>query len=730
MIYLTNIATPYKVQQIKNWNNDQQNPISVWYLNDSKGDGLWLNSDSYDNEVTFPSSFLKRIGCWVRFIRALRNEHLLIGGYYSASHWCALFFGKIFARSVTLVFDGINPKKSIAKTGLRKWLKSLFIYRCNAIFANGTVSRDFFSKYFGFPQTRIFNQTLFSSPLGITTSPLPVDRRDEIRKSLGFKGYVIGYCGRLVERKRVDDLIHAFQSMDCKSNCMLAILGDGPERTSLESLASGSLGDNINFLGSRSDRKELFEILGSFDLLVLPSEDEPWGLVVNEALSMGTPVIVSDQCGCSLDLEGVASAKIFPARDVVGLTKLLHQSTTQPLPDRIQVIADSLKINDSNQSSTEHLRLIECLEGKGPSQVLIYQPDIPEYRVPFFKKIEEKGVALQLVSGMPRFWPLSILPSKIRWGFLIWQTGLSLSIRYHWDAIVLWGNSRAISSHLILLICRIRGIPCIWWGHWHSAGAPTWRTQIKQWLQRIISIRLLLYTQHEREQLLGYKFDPKRIFALNNTIDTQTCWQASSSWTRETALSYVQNLHGINRPYFLFCGRLTPKCELPLALTALKQLECQGVYFSLVIIGEGKIKSSTLRSLADSPIRNHVHFLGAIFDEQRLAPYFLGAEAFVYPGSIGLSLLHAFAYGLPVVTHSNSKNHMPEFSAMEPEQNGLVFNQGDPSSLAMALSRFVDPNFRLRLSLEAFATVDKNWSMDAMVDRFMEALDSCKREAQ
>jgi hypothetical protein len=73
---------------------------------------------------------------------------------------------------------------------------------------------------------------------------------------------------------------------------------------------------------------------------------------------------------------------------------------------------------------------------------------------------------------------------------------------------------------------------------------------------------------------------------------------------------------------------------------------------------------------------------------------------------------------------------MPEFSAMEPEQNGLVFNQGDPSSLAMALSRFVDPNFRLRLSLEAFATVDKNWSMDAMVDRFMEALDSCKREAQ
>jgi len=84
-------------------------------------------------------------------------------------------------------------------------------------------------------------------------------------------------------------------------NFFLLIVGDGEENEELNKLAS-KLKIDYKITGFIEDQEELFKIYYAGDLLVLPSSHDAWGLVVNEAMAAGLPVIVSNRCGCSLDL--------------------------------------------------------------------------------------------------------------------------------------------------------------------------------------------------------------------------------------------------------------------------------------------------------------------------------------------------------------------------------------------------------------------------------------------
>ena len=118
-----------------------------------------------------------------------------------------------------------------------------------------------------------------------------------------------------------------------------------------------------------------------------------------------------------------------------------------------------------------------------------------------------------------------------------------------------------------------------------------------------------------------------------------------------------------------------------------------------------------------------VRLLGAVYDEAALAPWFRAAEVFVYPGSIGLSIHHAFGYGLPVVTHGDARQQMPEFAALKPGVNGEVFPRGDAGALATVLRGLCEsPARRAALAQAARETVATGWNIDDMVSRFTAAL--------
>ncbi len=145
---------------------------------------------------------------------------------------------------------------------------------------------------------------------------------------------VILFASKLQPRKHADDLLEAYARL-CASGAIppphLVIAGDGEQRAALE-LRANELGlGGVRFAGFRN-QSELPAFFALADVFVLPSRHEPWGLIVNEAMAAGCPVIVSDEVGAHADLvtDGVEGF-VFPVGDVAALATALERvlSTTQ-----------------------------------------------------------------------------------------------------------------------------------------------------------------------------------------------------------------------------------------------------------------------------------------------------------------------------------------------------------------------------------------------------------------
>jgi len=198
------------------------------------------------------------------------------------------------------------------------------------------------------------------------------------------------------------------------------------------------------------------------------------------------------------------------------------------------------------------------------------------------------------------------------------------------------------------------------------------------------------------------------------------------------ALSVFRREEGLaGRRLLLFCSRLTPKTRLLQAIEMADRLRAGHPDILLAVIGDGALRAEAETMVGARGLGDHVRFLGAIFDEAKLAPWFLSADCLLYPGPIGLSLLHAFAYGLPVVTHDNPRNQNPEIAALDPDRNGVIFRENDVADFARAVGRILDdPAQHGTLKKNAYVTAHRDFTMAAMVENFESAVFSIRRLAE
>ncbi len=151
--------------------------------------------------------------------------------------------------------------------------------------------------------------------------------RNAVRASWGIspEDKVIVFCAKLQPWKRPMDLLQAF-SKAAIPDSLLLIAGEGPLRPQLESEATSlGIGNRVRFLGF-VNQSQLPAIYTSADLMVLPSEYEPFAMVVNEAMLCGCPVAVSDRVGAASDLVvPLAPDFVFPHCDIEALASTLRR---------------------------------------------------------------------------------------------------------------------------------------------------------------------------------------------------------------------------------------------------------------------------------------------------------------------------------------------------------------------------------------------------------------------
>lgn len=254
------------------------------------------------------------------------NDVIIMNGYTGRTFVLLFLLNLWYGRSIGLDSDTqlrvpSNPIKRLIKS---VYLKSVF--RNIHIFGlpGGTHTHKDLFRHYGMPESRICLMPMMVNNALFRNSN--VEREDKVFKFL--------YVGRVIALKNLELMIDAFiASFGSSGNVQLRIVGDGDLKEYLS--LKYQKAQNVIFVGGRYG-EDLIQEYKKASVFVLPSSSEQWGLVVNEAMSAGLPVIVSDQVGAAWDLvQGRETGFIFRydnARELADKMQLL--ATDRSLYDR------------------------------------------------------------------------------------------------------------------------------------------------------------------------------------------------------------------------------------------------------------------------------------------------------------------------------------------------------------------------------------------------------------
>lgn len=363
-------------------------------------------------------------------------------------------------------------------------------------------------------------------------------------------------------------------------------------------------------------------------------------------------------------------------------------------------------------------------------RVTLIQPGLPKYRVPVFRELASRpGLGVHVVYSQS-----GNIPNQEPEGFtgeftrtrtllvagrgLIWQGAqLAWASRKRTDVLVLPWNAGCLTLVPAMLRARMQGVGVVLWGHGMSKSESARRFAARKKLLALAS-SVLFYNNIGARLYVRHGVDPARVFVALNTIDQSGVLAARAEWLEPGKLDEFRRANGLEGTrQVLFVSRLMADNRVDLLIEAARVMREKMPHVRYVVVGKGP-DEARLRELArEKGVEDLVRFEGAIYEEDKIAPWFLTSDVFCYPENIGLSILHAFGYGVPVVTSDNLGAQNPEIEAMRDGENGLLYKDGDVEALAGALEKILgDDELRKRLGEEAFRTAHERFSVKNMVD--------------
>lgn len=303
---LTNIPTPYRNPMWEAYAKIPNTEFDIYYCASIEADRKWKVPKAKGMREIFlkGKTFKKSAHLNLGIIKLVRKYDLwLIGGYSMPTSQLLIILCKLYRIPYVVMFDGISPLKlKMRENPLKLAWKRFLVKGCSAWLGNGTIGR-LYAKKLGINDDKIYNQYLtvdvdhFRS-LSPERERIRLSKRGEL--GIPEEARVILYIGRLIEQKGVQDLIDAFRQVALENEALyLLIVGHGDYEEELKRISSNHL--RIVFTGN-IEYERIHEAYFASDLFVLPTYDDVWGLVINEALACGLPVITTTASGVVLDM--------------------------------------------------------------------------------------------------------------------------------------------------------------------------------------------------------------------------------------------------------------------------------------------------------------------------------------------------------------------------------------------------------------------------------------------
>lgn len=369
---------------------------------------------------------------------------------------------------------------------------------------------------------------------------------------------------------------------------------------------------------------------------------------------------------------------------------------------------------------------------------------IPHYRTDFYRRIFanqeidchvfcQKGIPGSSIETTEHLFPgrVTVLRSfSSAHERIAWQAVPVAAIRTGFDMCFIYGNPRVISNVFLSCALGALGLPVVIWGQAHTAGASPASERLRLAWWRLFS-HLFVYNDDEVTYLRERGFVRQLVIGMNNGLDQQELEAAATRLPEQRLVEWRRQQGLEHKTILLSCARLLPKNRFDLVIDALPALLNADPNLVWCVLGDGS-EGERLKQLAlGRDVAHAIRWLGPVYDENALAPWFMSSAALVHPGAVGLTLLHAFGYGLPVVTHGDRRQQMPEIVALKDGGNGLLFRPGDAHSLAENLTRLLrTPALRRSLAEAALRTAREEFNTEVMSRRFSDMVHAVNQRSQ
>ena len=311
LIVLTEIISPYRIPVFNALAEHPEIDLRVIFL--AETDPSMRQWRIYSDEARFSyevlPSWRRRFGKHNILVNTnvgtamerARPDVILCGGYNYLASWQALHWAKkndvpFLLWSESTAHDQRNTYSVVEN------LKQMFLNDCRGFVVPGKSAFEYVSR-----MTQ--SHSIFIAPNAVDNklfaarSQAAATSHTRLRGQLGLPERFFLYVGRLVTAKGVQDLLHAYATLepDLRQEVGLVFAGDGPLRAELEAEARSIFPGSVHFAGF-IDRDVLPGYYALAECLVLPTHSDTWGMVVNEAMACGLPIICSRVAGCATDL--------------------------------------------------------------------------------------------------------------------------------------------------------------------------------------------------------------------------------------------------------------------------------------------------------------------------------------------------------------------------------------------------------------------------------------------
>lgn len=297
------------------------------------------------DQMGFPRSYRKL----EEILLQHRPSAIIVYGYYLPEHWALRWLcGRM---DIPLLFIGetFTQSASLARKLIKIPLLRYYFSGVGQFIAIGEKTRDFYHSL-RVPDTRIVGAKYCTDVSFFTLPPAEATAtRMRWRKAMNIpeNAFVLLFVGRLFERKRPEDMIALHKRLKSHPGVYTVLVGNGPLETSLRAQGLGD--DRLIFAGFRNQGQTRESYYGS-DILVVPSEYETWGLVVNEAFACSRPALVTETCGTADDL--VVREKtgfVYPVGEVETAAALVERLIAQP--EKLREMGEHARQKVSSQYS-------------------------------------------------------------------------------------------------------------------------------------------------------------------------------------------------------------------------------------------------------------------------------------------------------------------------------------------------------------------------------------------